>query len=535
MQRSSKMFKMRLFIFLIVSTFFFSSCKKEATRWHSDWLLPVLKDTLSLSNYCNDSTLSITGSQININLSRTLLDLGLSDLIEIPDTSISQQYQANFTVSNVSPGFTFVNSLKNHELDLGDIQLKEVRVQSGQVELKVYNPLNTAVLYQIELPGVSQNGQVFVQNYTAAAGSVQNPTVAIETINLSGYDIDLSGQQGLEFNQIQSKITLKTDPNGQTVTIYNNQIFKFEAAFKNLRFDYAKGYFGSTLIANQQQFSLPYLDKITSGSIALPDLNLSLQVENGFKMAVRAQIAQMVSTNTQGQAVELTAPSIGPSMFLAAAMGTWNNLQPSSLTLQFDANNSNVKDYLENLGAYHNITYQLQPNPWGNTSAGHDEAFAHSRLRLKVSAQMPMALNADGLTLQDTFDIDLSQDLNKSHITGATLLLDATNAFPVACDIVLYLMKDGQVAHTIIADAQLAASTLGQLDPLDGLLKKKSKIKIVIPPSVVADLQDLNQVAVSASFSTTDPQTGLATQQAIQANAFLALQIQMQLQTQIRP
>ena len=148
---------------------------------------------------------------------------------------------------------------------------------------------------------------------------------------------------------------------------------------------------------------------------------------------------------------------------------------------------------------------------------------------------MPMALNADGLTLQDTFDIDLYKDLNKSHVTGATLLLDATNAFPVACDIVLYLMKDGQVAHTIIADAQLAASTLGQLDPLDGLLKKKSKIKIVLPPSVVSDLKDLNQVAVSASFSTTDPQTGLATQQAIQANAFLALQIQMQLQTQIRP
>jgi hypothetical protein len=67
------------------------------------------------------------------------------------------------------------------------------------------------------------------------------------------------------------------------------------------------------------------------------------------------------------------------------------------------------------------------------------------------------------------------------------------------------------------------------------LLKKKSKIKIILPPALVADLQDLNQVAVSAAFATTDPTTGLAVQQAIQANAFLALQVQMQLQTQIRP
>ena len=214
-----------------------ASCKKEATRWQSDWLLPVLHDTLSLKNLYNDSTLTINNGQIDVDLTRNILNLGLSDLIQIPDTSIVQTYQSNFTVNNVSPGFMFVNSVKTHDLELADIQLKKVRVQSGQIQLKVYNPLNTAVLYQIELPGVSTNGQVFVQNYTVAAGTVQNPTVSTETIDLSGYDIDLSGTQGLEFNKLQSKLTLKTDPNGATVSIYNNQVFKFEAAFKSLRFD----------------------------------------------------------------------------------------------------------------------------------------------------------------------------------------------------------------------------------------------------------------------------------------------------------
>jgi hypothetical protein len=366
-------------------------------------------------------------------------------------------------------------------------------------------------------------------------GTAQNPTTATENIDLSGYEIDLGGLQGLEFNQLQSKLTLKTDPNGQSVTIYNNQVFKYEATFKNLRFDYAKGYFGSTLIADQQQFTLPYLDKITSGTLSLPDLSLDLQIENGFKMALRAQIEQLSATNTQGQSVALNAPSIGPSMYISPAVGNWNTLQPSTLNLHFDQNNSNIKSYLENLGAYQQLSYQLQPNPWGNTSAGHDEAFAHSHLRLKVSAQMPMALSADGLTLQDTFELNLAQNLQKSHVTAATIVLDATNAFPLACDLVLYFMKDGQILHTVIADAQLASALLGQIDPSDGLLKKKSKIKIVLPPALVADLQDLNEVAVSASFATTDPSTGLAVQQQVQANAFLALQLQLQLQTQIRP
>jgi hypothetical protein len=522
-------------IALAVVAVFFISCKKEATRWHTDWLLPVLNDTLSLSNLYNDSTLSINGTQIDINLSRTLIDLSLSDLVKIPDTTITQQYQSNFTVNNVTPGFVFVNSVKVHDLDLGDIQLKKVRVQSGQIQLKVYNPLNTAVLYQIELPGVSQNGQVFIQNYTVQPGTVQNPTIATENIDLSGYEINLGGLQGLEFNKIQSKLTLKTDPNGQAVSIYNNQVFKYEATFENLRFDYAKGYFGSTLIAGQEQFTLPYLDKITSGSIALPDLSLDLQIENGFKMALRAQIEQLSASNTQGQLVSLSAPSIGPNVYLSPAVGNWNTLQPSTLNLHFDQNNSNIKSYLENLGAFQNISYQLQPNPWGNTAAGHDEAFANSHLRLKISAQMPMALSADGLTLQDTFALNLAQDLSKTHVTGATVVLDATNAFPLACDLVLYFMKDGQILHTVIADAQLASAALGQIDPLDGLLKKKSKIKIVLPPGLVADLQNLNEVVVAATFATTDPSTGLAIQQQVQANAFLALQLQLQLQTQIRP
>ena len=520
---------------LILITAFLSSCKKEATRWQSDWLLPVLQDTLSLAHYYNDSTLNTNGSQINVNLSRTILDLGLSDLIHIPDTTITQQYQSTVAINNVTPGFTFVNNVKTHSLELGDILLKKVRVKSGGIELKVFNPLNTSVKFQVELPSVTQNGQVFLAQFSVAAGSVSSPKVSTEFIDLTGYDIDLGGVQGLEFNQIQSKLTIQTDPNGPTVNIYSNHVFKFEATFKSLQFDYAKGYFGSQLLAGQEQFTLPYLHLITAGTIALPDRDLQVQVENGFKMALRAQIESLNAINTQGQEISLNAPSIGPSMYLAPATGSWNTLQPSTLQLQFNQNNSNIKAYLENLGAQQQIAYQLQPNPWGNTSAGHDEAFGNSRLKLKVNAQMPLALQADGLTLQDTFDIDLQQNLEKSHVTGATLILNATNAFPFACDLVLFFMKDGQIQHTVIADAQLSSASFGQLDPVDGLYKKKSKIQVVLPPELVADLQELNQVAVAATFATPDPISGLAVQQNIQANAFLAMQVQLRLQTLIRP
>ncbi|MFM8596237.1 MAG: hypothetical protein ACKOBN_03975 [Flavobacteriales bacterium] len=519
------------FFFIVV----LSACKKEPTSWNSDWQIPVLKDTLDLANYYNDSTLSLNGSQIDVALTRTLLDIGLAELIQIPDTTISQQFQSVFTVNNVTPGFTFVNSVKTHELDLQDILLKKVSIKSGRVKLKVFNPLNTDVLYQVELPGVKLNGQAFVQNFVVGAGTVQNPTIAYETIDLSQYDIDLGGLQGLEFNQLQSKLTLKTDPNGPTVSIYANQLFKFEASFQDIALNYATGYFGSTILDQQQIFHLPYLNQVIAGSLDLPNLSMDVTIENGFKVALRGQISSLQATNTQGQSIALQAPLIGSNMFLAPALGAWSTLQPSTMQLHFDATNSNLENYLENLGAQQEMAYQLQVNPWGNTSAGHDEAFPNSRLKVKVAASMPLKFAADGLTLQDTFELNIQQDINRTHVMSGAILLEATNAFPFATDIVLYFLKDGQLQHTVVADAQISAANLGQVDPMDGLQKKKSNLKIPLPEAILNQINELNQVVVQASFATLDPNTGLAIMQDVQANAFLAFKLNLQLKTNIRP
>ena len=87
----------------------------------------------------------------------------------------------------------------------------------------------------------------------------------------------------------------------------------------------------------------------------------------------------------------------------------------------------------------------------------------------------------------------------------------------------------------MLADAQISASTLGQLDPTDGLQKKVSKLKIALPESILKDLNNLDQVLVQASFSTLDPNSGLAIMQEVQANAYLAFKLNLQLKTSIRP
>ena len=154
----------RQFFILLLLTILICSCKKKQTTWNSDWSAPLISDTISLSNLYNDSTLvSSNQTSIDLDLSRTILNLGLSDLIGFPDTTINQNFNLNFSLSNVPAGYTFANTIEEHSFNLNDVQLKKVDVSSGTIKLKVFNSIATKVYFKIILPGITKNGLPFEQ------------------------------------------------------------------------------------------------------------------------------------------------------------------------------------------------------------------------------------------------------------------------------------------------------------------------------------------------------------------------------------
>jgi hypothetical protein len=78
-----KFFTVFLFVLMLVS------CKKEATSWDTDWVVPIVNDTLSLKNLQNDSTFFVNGNSFyEVDLTRTLLNIGINEIVAIPDTFI---------------------------------------------------------------------------------------------------------------------------------------------------------------------------------------------------------------------------------------------------------------------------------------------------------------------------------------------------------------------------------------------------------------------------------------------------------------
>lgn len=520
----------KLYIILLLGTLLVSACRKEKTTWNSDWVLPIVNDTLSLKNFVNDSTINSNSSFYQLDLTRTILDLGIEDLIAMPDTLIIHSYNSPVASLSVPPGFSIVNNIEEHPIDLNDIQLKKIRVSNGSIKLKVFNPVNTITYFTVQLPGVTKNGVLFEEQFTAPAGSTSNPGSVIATLDISGFDIDLRGISGNEYNILQSKLIIKTNPSGPSITLSNSQVFKVEAEFKDVKIDYARGYFGNTIVSDTLSYLVEALNTVNNGTIDLPSSVIKFKITNGLKVDVKSTVTKVSNTNYAGNTVDLNSTQIGAPIYINSASGSWSTLTNSLQTIEFNETNSNIENYLENLGNVQTVGYKLELNPWGNTSGGWNEIFPNSRFIVKLNAQMPLSIGADGLVLRDTFDFDISQDLNKSRVESGIITLNATNAFPFSSDVKLYLLNaNGTTLYTITGSSTVKSSLFGNIDPQDGKQKMGSEVNFILSDAMLLDINKIKKVAVETEFNTPDPATMINQQVLIPVGAFMAVKLKAKL------
>jgi hypothetical protein len=414
------------------------------------------------------------------------------------------------------------------------IELKKIRVFSGKIMLKVYNPLNTIALYKVILPGVVKNGVVFEQSYSVPAGSQANPGTSTAILDVSGYEMDLRGINATNYNIIQSQLTVKTDPLGPSVALITSNEFKVEASIQNLKVDYALGYFGNQIVSDTSSLTVPYLDNITAGFLDLPSVNLQVEIENGMKVPIKGIISLIENTNANNQTISLTASSLGQPILISPAIGSWNTLQPSTNEISFNASNSNVEQVLENLGSAYNFGYSIQLNPLGNVNGGWDEVFSTSRIKVKLKAQMPLQMMADGLTLQDTFDVNLKQTSPNITVVSGKLILEAMNAFPMQCEVKLSFLTDqGFTLEEVFGTALIQSANYGSIDPVDGLKKKLSILEFVFPESLINSLDLIKKLKVEVQLNTPDPINGVNQTVAIPYGAFIGVKIKTAFQTKV--
>lgn len=512
-----------------------SSCRKEMASWESNWTLPLVNDTLDLKNLVTDSFLSLDGSgfyQLEIN--RNILDIKMSDYIEIPDTVVSQKYAIGASL-NVSPGTSFVNNNKDHNFDLQGAQLKRAHISAGKIKISVENPIETKTIFTVKLPKAKKNGVQISQTFQAPAGTNQNPSVTSAVIDLSDYDLDLTGTNGEGYNLLQSQMTVQSDPAGDAVTVNNYDTTKFIIEMEGLKLNYARGYFGNLVVEDTSTLHVDFLDKVTSGVFDLPNTDIEFIISNGIKVNAKATLNSLVNTNSHtGNSVALSHPQIGVPMYIEQATGTWDAFFASVKNLSFTSNNSNVEQYIENLGANQKLNFRLELNPQGNLSGGWDEFFPESRLQVRMKAHMPLSASMTALTIQDTFELDLDKNTDKTHIVAGKLKLSTANAFPMQGTVQIYLLDEsGQLVETVTGSEAIASSLAGPV--ISGQLRKSnSTVYFDLSESTLGKIDIIRKAVVKVVLNTPGPGSSNSEFVMIPEGAYMAVKLGTAFQLETR-
>ena len=502
-----------------------TSCKKEKTIWESEWSSPLINDTLTLDKLVDDSTFINTGGFYSLDLDRTLINISVKDLVSIEDTTIAKPFTVSLNLT-LAPGTNFVNSVEENLLNIDNVQLKTVILEEGFIDVQVENPLPTTTIFLFELPGVVRDGLTFSKIYEAPPSANGVDGVVNETIDLSGYEIDLSGISGGDHNLLRSQVTVSTDPLGPEVSITPADITNVEATFRDVKLQYARGYFGNKTISDTTEVFIEALSSVSSGSIDIPATTIQFHIENGIKVNGQASFLTVNNTNNDNSTVALTGSNIGTNFNIDAATGSWATLTPSQKVIEFNATNSNIEGYIENLGREHSIGYSMQMNPWGNVSGSWDEIFPQSELSIRMTATMPLQIGLDNLILRDTFAISLNQDPDKTRIISGELILQASNAFPISGDIILHMLdENGVVLNSIIGSSTLKSSLDGMYNDSYGFPIADSELRFILSQAAVSNANDVKSLVVQTRFNSINPMTGLVEQQSIPFGAFLGIKL----------
>ncbi|MEX2484452.1 MAG: hypothetical protein WED10_07830 [Brumimicrobium sp.] len=494
---------MKFFTTVILVFVLFASCKKEPTSWGSNWVAPIFNDTLDITNFVNDSTLAINNDEsVQLILDREIFSFDLFEMIDLPDTSLIQEFTISVSSLNLSPGTNYVDDVQNNEFDIDGAVVTKARVKRGDANIEIENPLETKTIFEIELPGVTKNGVTFSQVETVPAAGASGSGKSTFNFDLSGYSIDMRGDSGNSSNIIQSRMKAKTDPDGASVVITDQDVIRFKVDIIDLKLDYAKGYFGSVDITDTTELEVDFLKNITSGNLVLDEIDLKLQIFNGLKVIGQGNITKFDSENKSGDLVSLTHPNFNQLFNIDVAQGEWGSLTPSETAFEFDNNNSSIQPFLEHLGYKYHIGYGVYINPWGNTSSGNDEIFPNSSIDFRLKANFPLKVGLNDLTLVDTFEVDIAEQDNFAQVKSGRFILNTENSFPFGGNVILSLLnEDGEELNTITADGQINPATLNSAQ--NQHIPVKDELFFEVDEEVVDQLPDMKYVKVIVNMVST--------------------------------
>lgn len=444
-----------------------AGCRKEpsAPQWDVDLVAPLITTSMTIGDIVPDSLLSVGGDgSVSVLYTTQLFSLALDTVLTAPDTSFRYTYALPFPGPvEFAPGATFTTDNDVTTFELDGLQLRELKIRSGQVDFAVTNMMNGTIIGNFGLPGASLNGAPFALQQTVPPGTPAAPSTLGSSRTLDGYVFDMRGPDHNAVNTLATALSYTTDPAGPPVTVTDHDSLIALVSYHDIVPQYATGYFGTRTVTVEPDTSALDLFANVSGTLDLSQVTARLKVRNGIGVDARATIRYLRSINAStGATVDLVHPITAHPINLDRALDLGGAFQPAENAFTLTEANSNIDAFVENLPSGIAYALDILIDPLGDVSNGHDFLYYESRITADLEVEIPLRLSATDLVLRKTSTVDLPGTAEGHALQHGTLHLFATNGFPFSAQVQLAIVDaTDQVLATLAPGGTIASGTLG--------------------------------------------------------------------------
>ena len=488
----------------------FFSCKKDFDKpnWDVEVLTPLLKTKLTLANILPDSILQTEAdTSLKLVYQTNLFDIDMDSIVKISDTLMTDIHTINFS-SIANPGSSFISESEERSLSIRNgVELHYVSIESGFVDLEISSEVKGKLIVTYSIPSATKNGDTLVlKDYIPAATDSENGTL-FKRIDLSGYELDLTGVSGTKVNTFVTIAegtvdTLATEPlviNAGTKISYNLE-------FINVKPYFVRGYFGDQQIhIGPSTTPTNAFSRISAGTLDLETIDFDLEIKNGIGVDLQMVLNQLATSNSVTmESNSLSHSSIGTPLDLDRALLTGGipEVTYSSYPIAINTTNSNIDQLIEIFPNELIVDLDLLINPMGNTSGGNDFFYKKHSIETKLNVEFPLSLIANNLTLEETINFNFTKEESNQDINEGTLFLYANNGFPFNANIqlLLYDANNNLIQNLPIENEIEAASVNSSLRVAN---KKESIVTVPLSSFEISNLYLTKSMVLKIAFTTT--------------------------------
>ncbi len=446
MKRNKRIKLMSTIIFLFVTLIY--GCKKHDLKkitgitFDQNLAVPIGYGEFGVHDLLKstDSLIKIDASTHEMSLvyRKELDTIFASDVIKLTD--FTQKFDFNFPIPanlikipsgqkvlplNVTTPDTTIDEKIKYVTQNGE-ELNTLNIKSGSLSFNVSTTMKHDITLVIKLLDLKTNNSPIIKTINMKYLG-NTPQTSISSINLSDVSADFKANNP-DINTLRFKVDATITGTGNE--IQDNEKLSLEMNLTNLKFKNITGFFGQQKLASfTDSLLLKVFEKPTDGSLSFTNPKLKFIVDNSFGIPIRLNFNKLATVD------ELTNQTSNIDFNKSKDISVPNSIGSPPVSSIIDLNNTTTNNTMTNLVNVspkylkYDISAETNPGVLGSVKP-LNFIESTSRMIVKVDLELPFEGYASGMTVKDTMDFSLDQNIK--NIKSVLFRLKVDNGLPLS-------------------------------------------------------------------------------------------------------